>query len=124
MLIRYYASGASKEAAFKKLAAVAAGNAETPVASPISSDPAEQPSTSEAPIILEQYNELYKQNSDMVGWVRIDGTTIDYPVMYTGDDFYLGHGFDKEESKSGVPFIDKRCSVEPMGTNTIIYGIT
>ena len=72
--------------------------------------------------MLEQYRALYKQNSDMAGWVRIDGTTIDYPVMHTGDDFYLSHGFDKEKSKSGVPFIDKRCSVEPMGTNTIIYG--
>lgn len=42
--------------------------------------------------------------------------------MYTGDDFYLSHGFDKEESKNGVPFIEKRCTLKPFGTNTIFYG--
>ena len=122
MLIRYYASGASEEAAFKKLAAVAASSAEMPVNPPVLSNTDEPSPTPEAPVILEQYRELYKQNSDMAGWVRIDGTTIDYPVMYTGDDFYLSHGFDKEDAKTGVPFIDKRCSIGPMGTNTIIYG--
>ena len=74
------------------------------------------------PVILPQYRELYKQDTDIVGWIKIGGTEIDYPVMYTADDFYLSHGFNKEASKSGVPFIDKRCSVEPFGTNTIIYG--
>jgi len=72
--------------------------------------------------MLEEYRELYARNTDMVGWIQIDGTVIDYPVMYTADDFYLDHGFDREESKSGVPFIDRRCTVEPFGTNTIIYG--
>jgi sortase B len=122
MLIRHYALGASEEAAFKMLAAVAAGSAETPANLPVSSDTDEPSPTPEAPFILERYRALYKQNSDIVGCVRIDGTQIDYPVMYTGDNFYLSHGFDKKESKSGVPFIDKRCSVGPMGTNTIIYG--
>lgn len=73
-------------------------------------------------IILEQYYELSRQNADMIGWIKIDGTEIDYPVMYTGDDFYLRHGFDKADSKSGLPFIDKRCALEPFGTNTIIYA--
>ena len=66
--------------------------------------------------------ELYERNRDMVGWIRIDGTRIDYPVMHTGDDFYLSHSFDKKTSKSGVPYVDKRCTVYPFGTNTIIYG--
>jgi len=73
---------------------------------------------------LKKYQELHAQNADMVGWIKIDGTVIDYPVMHTPQDgeFYLSHGFDKEDSKSGVPFIDKRCKVAPFGTNTIIYG--
>lgn len=75
-----------------------------------------------APIILDQYDELSQQNSDMIGWIKIDGTEIDYPVMYTGDDFYLSHGFNREDSKSGLPYIDKRCFVAPFGSNTIIYG--
>lgn len=76
----------------------------------------------QAPVILEQYYEISRQNADMVGWLKIDGTEIDYPVMYTGDDFYLRHGFDRANSKSGLPYIDKRCTVEPFGTNTIIYA--
>lgn len=62
------------------------------------------------------------QNTDMIGWISIEDTKIDYPVMFTADDFYLSHGFDKGESKSGVPFIDKRCAIGPFDTNTIIYG--
>ena len=74
--------------------------------------------------IWAQYRKLHEQNGDMAGWIKIDGTGIDYPVMYTPDDgaFYLTHGFDKAESKSGVPFIDRRCTVDPFGTNTIVYG--
>ncbi len=75
-----------------------------------------------ASAILEQYCELSRQNRDLIGWIKIDGTEIDYPVMYTGDDFYLRHSFDKTDSKSGLPFIDKRCAVKPFGTNTIIYA--
>ncbi len=122
MLIRHYASGAREELALKKLTTFVASHTQTPVASAVPGDVAEPSPTPKAPVIMEQYKELYQQNPDIVGWVRIDGTKIDYPVMYTGDDFYLSHGFDKEDSRSGVPFIDKRCSVRPMGTNTIIYG--
>lgn len=78
--------------------------------------------TSREPVILEQYRDLYARNSDMVGWIKIEGTVIDYPVMHTADDFYLDHDFDKNSARSGVPYIDKRCTVEPFGTNTIIYG--
>ncbi|MDD4796362.1 MAG: hypothetical protein PHO66_01175 [Eubacteriales bacterium] len=42
--------------------------------------------------------------------------------MYTGDDFYLDYDFDKNSSRSGLPYLDKRCTVEPLGTNAIIYG--
>lgn len=40
---------------------------------------------------------LYLENSDMVGWVQIEGTSIDYPVMQTPADpnYYLKHDFEK-----------------------------
>ena len=120
MLIWDCTQGEKEEAAFKKLATVVADSVQGPVPTPgITYEP---PATSQPPALLEQYRVLYEQNADMVGWIKVDGTEIDYPVMYTGDDFYLSHGFDKAESKSGVPFIDKRCAMEPFGTNTIIYG--
>jgi Uncharacterized protein conserved in bacteria len=111
----------NEKAAFQKLAAQA-------VPRQTDSHPSETPASlaqpSETPVMLESYSGLYAQNSDMAGWIRIDGTEIDYPVMFTPDDgeFYIDHGFDKNSSKSGVPFIDKRCAVDPPGTNTIIYG--
>ncbi len=122
ILIRYYVSGAREEHALKKLTTVAVSPTNTPAASPAQGDAAEPALTPKVPVIMERYRELHRQNPDLAGWIRIAGTKIDYPVMYTGDDFYLSHGFDKKATRSGVPFIDKRCSVRPMGTNTIIYG--
>ena len=119
MLILEYAQGAKEENALNQLVAIADNSMEFPAPTVGSMPAAIVP---DAPVILEQYQALHEQNADMAGWISIDGTAIDYPIMYTADDFYLSHGFDKEESKSGVPFIDKRCTVEPFGTNTIIYG--
>ena len=54
-----------------------------------------------------KYAELYTQNSDFIGWLRIDGTGIDYPVMQSKDDpdFYLKHNFSKEYSRFGIPYM-------------------
>ena len=54
------------------------------------------------------YDRLRQQNRDFVGWVCIEETGIDYPVMQTrtGEDFYLDHNFEGEPSAYGVPFVD------------------
>lgn len=88
--------------------------------STISSELPQEPGA--LPSVLPQYRELLEQNSDLAGWIRIDGTGIDYPVMYTGDDFYLEHDFNRKPSPHGVPYIDKRCTIDPLGTNTILYA--
>lgn len=51
---------------------------------------------------------LQRLNPECVGWLKIDGTDIDYPVMLSLDDpeFYLDHDFDGNSSAYGVPFID------------------
>lgn len=89
----------------------------------------EEPQTTATPLpqaeILSQYRELYEKNSDMVGWLRIDGTDIDYPVMQTPGDneYYLRRGFDKVYATSGSLFLDERCSLGPDTTaNWLIYG--
>lgn len=65
---------------------------------------------------------LRKENSDCVGWVSIDGTALSYPVMHTPavPEFYLDHGFEKQENAYGMPFLDGRCTLE--SDNLIIYG--
>lgn len=57
--------------------------------------------------VLPELAELYQQNSDLAGWIRIEDTNINYPVMYTPDnpDFYLKHGFDKEYSDYGCTYV-------------------
>ena len=74
--------------------------------------------------IQKKYAKLYEENSDFVGWIKIKGTKINYPVMKTTKpyDFYLMHNFKKEDSIYGTPFVGEKCSVDPMDFNTIIYG--
>lgn len=69
-----------------------------------------------------KYAELYAQNSDFMGWIRIDGTGIDYPVMQSKDDpdFYLKHNFSKEYSRFGIPYIQENSGLS--SDNIIIYG--
>lgn len=57
--------------------------------------------------ILPEYQELAAENPDFSGWVSIEGTRIDYPVMQTLDDpeYYLHRNFDREYSYAGVPFV-------------------
>lgn len=57
--------------------------------------------------VLPEYQELAKENSDFLGWISIEGTHIDYPVMQTlGDtEYYLHRNFEKDDSYAGVPFV-------------------
>ncbi len=73
--------------------------------------------------MISKYYALYQQNNDLTGWLKVDGTNIDYPVMYTndGNDFYLKRGFDKEKNSSGMLFMDYECSFND-SDNIIIYG--
>ena len=66
---------------------------------------------------------MYAQNSDLVGWISIPGTRIDYPVMQTKDtpNFYLKHAFDKSYSSYGVPYMQENCDVG-ISDNLVLYG--
>lgn len=73
---------------------------------------------------LKGYETLKARNSDFVGWIRIDGTMIDYPVMQSLDrsDYYLRRNFEKNQSAYGVPYVSEQCVVGAEGTNLMIYG--
>jgi len=72
----------------------------------------------------EKFAKLYALNNDFVGWLSIEGTNIDYPVMHTPNDpeFYLRRNFYKESENAGTLFVDYRNSLNPASTNVIIYG--
>ena len=88
------------------------------------------------PQILPEYTELYKQNPDMIGWLSIKDTNIDYPVMQTLEDeeYYLRRNFQKEDDKNGCLIMDTDSIVgegskvngyregKMPSTNLIIHG--
>lgn len=72
--------------------------------------------------VLSKYDKLYRQNSDMIGWLKIDNTLIDYPVMQTMSDeeYYLYRGFDKVENNNGCLIMDTD-SIVGVGTKETNY---
>ena len=67
--------------------------------------------------------ELYNVNNDIVGWLKIDNTNINYPVMQTKNtpNYYLRRNFYKEYSQWGTPFLSENCDIQS-SDNLIIYG--
>lgn len=73
--------------------------------------------------ILPKYEELYAANNDLAGWLSIEGTEIDYPVVQCEDDeYYLNHNFYNEEDNYGCLFMRDYADINTPGTNVIIYG--
>lgn len=74
-------------------------------------------------VVLDEYKSLYSQNKNLIGWLKIADTNIDYPVMQTGDnEYYLNHNINLKEDKNGTLFLDTACDVIKPSTNLIIYG--
>ena len=74
--------------------------------------------------MLSSFNELFQANNEIVGWLKIDNSNINYPVMQTDDNsYYLSNDFYKKESKTGALFADFRCDIfENRSDNVVIYG--
>lgn len=74
--------------------------------------------------ILPQYAILYNMYPDVVGWIKVEGTLIDYPVMQdrTGGDYYLKHNFEGKEDAKGAPFVDADTVLAPLDKSIVIYG--
>ena len=69
------------------------------------------------------FNSLKNTNSDVVGWIIVDGTNINYPVVKTQDnDYYLNHNFNHNDDSTGWPFMDYRNNIGMSDDNTIFYG--
>ena len=69
------------------------------------------------------FDELKQVNSDVVAWLQVDGTNVNYPVVQTTDnDFYLNRDITKNLKASGWVFMDYRNSPNLDDNNTIFYG--
>lgn len=90
------------------------------------------------PVMLPEYAALYEQNSDIIGWLRIEDTVIDYPVMQTmeDEDYYLDYDFNGDSNSNGSLILDTDSTAgvgtaryqyingTPPTTNLIIHGHT
>lgn len=72
--------------------------------------------------VLPDYESLLQQNADMVGWITIDDTSINYPVVQKDNTYYLDHSFEGKTNSNGSIFVDDRCDLVNPTTNTIVYG--
>ncbi len=69
------------------------------------------------------FNELKQVNPDVVAWIMVDGTSVNYPIVQSGDnDYYLNHDIVKGPKGSGWTFMDFRNSSDLSDYNTIFYG--
>ena len=109
MLVRHFADEKKSEQSFEELNVLVPDQPET--------------ETQTEPTPADVYGAVYEQNTDLVGWIRIDGTTLDYPVMQTKGrtNYYLRRGFDKKYSYFGVPYAAENCDVNT-SSNVVIYG--
>lgn len=69
------------------------------------------------------FDDLKKENSDVKGWVKVNGTNINYPFVQTNDnEYYLKHSFDKSKNKNGWVYLDFRNNLDELNQNTILYA--
>lgn len=75
------------------------------------------------PFMNVNFTELLSKNPDTVGWIKVEGTKVNYPIVQSEDnDYYLNHAFNKSSNSAGWIFADYRVNFEEFGKNTIIYG--
>jgi len=109
VLLDYYINGAREQSALTGLNELKMGGEDL---------------VTEKGTVVAEYAKLYQANNDIIGWVKIDGTKIDYPVMQTKDDpeYYLHRNFDKEYADSGTPFLDASSDIFLPTSNFLVYG--
>ena len=71
----------------------------------------------------EKVKKLQNENADIKGWIRIEDTNINYPLLQSDNNtYYLTHNYKKEQSNYGSIFINSNCDIKDDNANVIIYG--
>jgi len=143
-LINYYVNSDKETAQFDELAAMMEQGKENAAQAPADSDSAEDsqqnaegskkkevvlvdvvdPVTGETVQILPEFAELYTLNTDLIGWMRVEGTDINHPVMHHPEDrdYYLHKDYYGKYSGRGCFYVREECTVEPHSDNITVYG--
>ena len=121
-IINHYKEANKQAELYGGLANLVNATAQTDAAT----EPAEQIPYSEEKMLLPELAELYHQNGDLVGWISIADTNINYPVMQSVNEpnFYLKHGFDKAYSDYGCPYVQEEdvYKRQDMGFSAVCVG--
>lgn len=74
--------------------------------------------------MLVCYKEIYEMNNDTVGWLKMEGTQLDYPVMQTPEDpnYYLYRDFSKDESSRGCIYAWGEADINEPSDNITLFG--
>lgn len=126
MVGKYFIEGKKSEDRFADLAnqasAAATNEAETK-STEESTAPVETTEATE-PTMIAGYEEIYNQNDDLVGWIKLEGTKLNYPVMQSPDDpnFYLYRDFDKKDSTRGSIYAWGDANINEPSDNITIFG--
>lgn len=98
------------------------GQLNSEIASRLNSDAAASQTASQV-TILPKFQSLLNDNQYLAGWIKIDDTPVDYPVVqYSDNDYFLRRDFYGKDDRNGTIFIDYRNSLSPQGKNLMIYG--
>lgn len=74
-------------------------------------------------IISVDFDKIKTTNKETIGWIKINNTKINYPIVQTKDNkYYLKHSFDLSKNNGGWIFMDYRNNPNFEDQNTIIYG--
>lgn len=119
-LIRYGAESEKQKHLYRELAAMV----EIPQTTAPQTFDVPETHPPEGTGILPEYAALYEMNTDMAGWIRIEGTQIDYPVMQTPEepDYYLYRNFLGESSDHGCIYARETCDLITPSDNVTLYG--
>ncbi len=75
------------------------------------------------PLISVNFDELKKKNNETVGFIKVNGTNINYPVVQASDNsYYLTHTYNKSYNPAGWVFLDYRNDLNNLDDNSIIYA--
>ncbi|MBQ7330248.1 MAG: class B sortase [Oscillospiraceae bacterium] len=129
-LIDYFVQTSSQSKDYKDLSSIVESIRQDMATSPDNSSPSSPVSTgnsngeADSSKILPEYQPLYEMNQDLVGWIKIPDTQVDYPVVQTPHDmdYYLYKDFNKQYSQSGCIYVRESCNVFTPSDNVVIYG--
>lgn len=128
-LVSYYANSRQQQQQFDELAQLVQSSTTVPVTHPVPEDPPQEteptePAETAPPVILPEYAELYGMNNHVAGWLQIEDTRINYPVMQVPDavDYYLQRDFYGNYSAHGCLYAREQCDLNRPSDNITVYG--